>query len=349
MNSLSLEAHLAWRAAQELHEGVMHPLAPIIHAWQNGPAAVKAVRTETGALRGDTILPRIAMRDERSEKADRLYLSPAHIGSDGNGGQMALPGFFPGCDRLRIPALPLDLYDLGVRAGERQGGRGGAPIPARLLVKLAAAPSTSARHSERFVTYDITLRDLRDALWPAERLDGNRREQRGTGYVWPHVRNAVRLINTKASMPVLDPATGFGRYHQLIRINENFGKITLDMPIDVVLDIPEAIQGGVALPKRLDMWGAESAPAYRALIGLSFLWHEPGRTHAPKGGVWLRKTGVDPYVPLTDADAVALAYPSSITTNRRQLARRAWSTFESLGEHGELRIDGRRLLPPVSM
>ena len=74
------------------------------------------------------------------------------------------------------------------------------------------------------------------------------------------------------------------------------------------------------LPVRLDQWGAESAPAYRALIGLSFLWHEPGRTHAPKGGRWIRKTGLDPYDPITDEDAIALAFPSSKHSNQRLLA-----------------------------
>ena len=118
------------------------------------------------------------------------------------------------------------------------------------------------------------------------------------------------------------------------------------MPIRVVLDIPPEVEGGVQLPKRLDQWGAESAPAYRALIGLSFLWHEPGRTHAPKDGRWLRKTGIDPYDPLDDDDAIALAYPSSMKTNRRELARRAWTALENLAEPGELRIDARRILPP---
>jgi len=105
-------------------------------------------------------------------------------------------------------------------------------------------------------------------------------------------------------IPILDPNTGYGYFHLLVRINENFGRIDLDMPIGIVLDIPPQVTGGVSLPIRLDQWGAESAPAYRALLGLSFLWHEPGRTHAPKGGKWLWKRGLEPYEPLTDADAI---------------------------------------------
>ena len=155
------------------------------------------------------------------------------------------------------------------------------------------------------------------------------------------------MINQYARIPILDPKTGYGHFHHLLRINENFGRIDLDMPIGVVLDIPPEVEGGVQLPSRLDQWGAESAPAYRALLGLSFLWHEPGRTHAPtKGGRWLRRTGLDPYDPLTDEDAIALAFPNTRVRNRGVLVRRAWDALENLGEYGELRIEGRRILPP---
>ena len=175
---------------------------------------------------------------------------------------------------------------LAVFLTEARGGHGAAPIPARMLVKLAAAPSAFVRHGERFVTYKITLRDLRDlrdALYPPERLDGKTRKPPTVGRMWPRIRQAIRVINQDARIPILDPKTGYGHFHNLLRINENFGRIDLDMPINVVLDIPPEVEGGVQLPVRLDQWGAESAPAYRALIGLSFLWHEPGRTHAPKG------------------------------------------------------------------
>lgn len=345
VGSIAQLAHLAGAEVAKTQDDIKHPLAPLIHAWHTGPVEVLPVRDANGNLRGDTIIPRITMRDSGAQ-TDRLYLTPAHIGIDGDGTQIALPCFGEGNKSSRIPVLPVNLYDLGIQAGVRQGGHGGAPIPARMLVKLAAAPSVSVRHGERFVTYKITLGDLRDALWPPERLDGSKRRQRSTRYIWPHIHNAIRVINQEARIPILDLETGYGYFHHLVRINENFGRIDLDMPIGVVLDVPPEVEGGVQLPRRLDMWGAESAPAYRSLIGLSFLWHEPGRTHAPKAGRWLRKTSVDPYDPLTDDDVITLAYPSSVKTNRRELARRAWASLENLQEHGELRIDERRILPP---
>ena len=122
------------------------------------------------------------------------------------------------------------------------------------------------------------------------------------------------------------------------------------MPVHVVLDIPSEVEGGGQLPTRLDQWGAENAPACRALMGLSFFWHEPGRTHAPiKGGLWVRRTGLGPYDPLEDEDVIALAFPSSTKAKRRELARRAWNALENLEEYGELRIEGRRVLPPEDL
>ena len=344
--SFSELAHLVWEEVSESDPKIKHPLAPLISAWQSGPLEVQAVRDDDGSLRGDTIAPRIAMRDGNTG-TNRLYLPPAHVGLDADGAQAALPGFEDGRATGRIPVLPVNLYDLGVEAGEARGGHGAAPIPARMLVKLAAAPSSVVRHGERFVSYKITFRDLRNALYPLERLDGRPRRQRSVGELWPRIREAIRVINQDARIPILDPETGYGHFHHLLRINENFGRIDLDMPIGVVLDIPPEVEGGVQLPGSLDQWGAESAPAYRALLGLSFLWHEPGRTHAPtKGGRWLRRTGLDPYDPLSDDDAIALAFPNSRVRNRGVLVRRAWDALEHLEEYGELRIEGRRILPP---
>ena len=340
-------AHLVWEEASTNTPGLKHPLAPLIAAWQSGPLEVQAVRDQEGNLRADTIAPRIAMRDRGNTKTDRLYLTPAHLGVDNEGSMRPLPGFEEGRRSGRIPVLPVNLYDLGVEAGEARGGSGAAPIPARMLVKLAAAPSAFVRHGERFVTYKITLRDLRNALYPPERLDGRQRRQRSVGELWPRIREAIRVINLEARIPLVDPETAYGYFHHLLRINENFGRIDLDMPIHVVLDIPPNVEGGVQLPVHLDQWGAESAPAYRALIGLSFLWHEPGRTHAPtKDGRWLRRKGLDPYDPLTDDDAIALTFPSSTVRNRSVLVRRAWKALEHLEEYEELRIEGRRILPP---
>ena len=79
--------HLVWEAAAEQVQDIKHPLAPLIAAWQAGPLEVHAVRDQAGALRGDTIVPRVAMREGGSAKTDKLYLLPAHISTEAEGDQ----------------------------------------------------------------------------------------------------------------------------------------------------------------------------------------------------------------------------------------------------------------------
>ena len=71
-------AHLAWEEAAKIDEDIKHPLAPLIHAWHSGPSEVLPVRNADGHLRGDTIVPRIAMRESGNSGTDRLYLPPTH-------------------------------------------------------------------------------------------------------------------------------------------------------------------------------------------------------------------------------------------------------------------------------
>ena len=91
VNSFAQLAHLTWAEVCKTDIEVKHPLAPLIHAWHSGPAEVQPVRDADGNLRGDTIAPRIAMRDGGG-MTDRLYLPPAHFsarrraGSDGDAG-----------------------------------------------------------------------------------------------------------------------------------------------------------------------------------------------------------------------------------------------------------------------
>ena len=90
--SFSELAHLVWVEAHNRNSKLKHPLAPLILAWQSGPLEVQVVRDADGGLRGDTIAPRLAMWDGGDAKTDRLYLNPAHVGVDSDGGQIVLLG-----------------------------------------------------------------------------------------------------------------------------------------------------------------------------------------------------------------------------------------------------------------
>ena len=67
VNSFAQLAHLTWAEVRKADAEVKHPLAPLIHAWHSGPAEVLPVRDADGNLRGDTIVPRIAMRESAAD------------------------------------------------------------------------------------------------------------------------------------------------------------------------------------------------------------------------------------------------------------------------------------------
>ena len=52
------------------------------------------------------------------------------------------------------------------------------------------------------------------------------------------------------------------------------------------------------------------------------------------------------YPALTDADVVAITRPLSARSRRSHLAVEGWETLQELADVGELRIEGRRVLPP---
>ena len=151
VGSIAQLAHLTWQEAVKSVQDLKHPLAPLINAWHTGPLEVMPVRDTNGNLRGDTIAPRIAMR-ESGAKTDRLYLPPAHIELDGTGRQVVLPGFGEGNATTRIPVLPVELYDLGVQAGVRRGGNGGATDP-RPHACEAGRRALGFRETRRAVRY----------------------------------------------------------------------------------------------------------------------------------------------------------------------------------------------------
>ena len=87
--------------------------------------------------------------------------------------------------------------------------------------------------------------------------------------------------------------------------------------------------------------GLVSAPAYRLALGLSFLWHDPGRLRMPTGKgqtrQWRQARSPARYVPVTDTMLVAMTFPAgghtTAWTARKRLerAREALAFLERIG------------------
>ena len=335
---------VTWRNGVELHVPAAemfdtanrlhrtNPLATLMAAWDNRPIEA------TPNLRPDRILATsVAQVDRQHPRAERLwrlgYAPAAH-----RRGQLVLPGF--GDPESQGPALPLALYDLGDPKFSRGGGRG-APLALRLFVEAVLAVPYERRGLDQAVTMNVTLRDLLARLYPGRRPS--------PAEYWPRLMAAVEALDLMdARIPWVDPETGRGELRRVVSIGGiPRGPGALDDNVRFVVDLPPGSGDGPVVSRNLGAWGVRSAPAYNALLNLSYRWFDPGVNRYPVGrGHYVQSQDPASYPELDDADVVAITRPLATRAARRKTAAEGWATLRELEDAGELHIHGRRVLPP---
>ena len=336
---------MTWRDGEEWHApagdllddakaaDARNPLAPLVLGWQRRPVEGRP------NLRPDRILPtKLAMVDPSHVRAGRLLrlFSPAAH----RRGQLVLPGF--GDLDTNGPALPLALFGLG-QDNPHRGGSPAAPLALRLFVEAVLAVEMDDRRTEKPIALEVTLRDLLARLYPGPR------KPRPNEY-WPRLMRAVEALDAMdARIPWVDPDTGRGQLRRVVSVGGiPRGPGALDDVVRMVVDLPPGSGPGPQVPPTLGEWGARSAPAYNALLNLAYRWFDPGQTRHPTrgGGFWLQSQDPARYPELSDADVVAITRPLSARAARRNLTVEGWETLRELEDAGDLRIEGRRILPP---
>ena len=333
---------VTWRDGVEFHapaaelldvakwRKILNPLAPLVRAF---PPTVDGKAN----LRPDRILPgKLAMVNPSHKRAGRLFSSAAH-----RRGQLVLPGFEVADSEG--PALPLALYQLGEDYPERGGGPA-APLALRLFVEAVLAAPYDERNAGQPVVLQVTLRDLLDRLYPGPR------RPRPNEY-WPRLMSAVEALDTMdARIPWHDPETGRGDLRRVVSVGGiPRGPGALDDVVRMIVDLPPGSGPGPLVSPTLGEWGAKSAPAYTAMLNLAYRWFYPGVTRIPVGDRdhWVQLQDPKLYPALSDADVVAITRPLSARAARRNLAVEGWTVLRKLEAAGELRIEGRRVLPPL--
>ena len=288
--------------------------------------------------RTDRILPaRLAMVDHADRRAGRLFTPAAHAVERGGEG-LKLPGF--GLERTRItPALPLALYDLGGGPSMERGH--GAPLALRLWVESILAVGLTDRANPWPTVLEIPLRDLLRKLYPSAR------RPRPNEY-WPRLMQAVEILDS-TRIPWEDPETGKGGLQRIVNVSSiPRGPGKLDDAVRVIVDLPPGSGSGPVVSPNLARYGVQSAPLYRGLLNLAYLWFDPGRTRFPvRGGKhWLQVEDPERYPTITDDLLIELFYPTSSQKARRNLASRARKDLGRLVKDAEARIVKGRLMPP---
>ena len=310
-----------------------NPIRPIVEAWQRRPRLAQPDRKNRmlpARLAHVRPSDRRAMSTPSGNPA--LFTPAAH-----RRGQLILQGF----ERERkLAALPLALYDMG---GDGRASNGPAPLALRLWVAAILYVGLDTRRAVNApVSLEVTLRELRERLWPNS----------WRGYSTDRLRRVLweaseDLDSWDYAWPWRDEATGRGGSRRVVLVRD-IGD-TLDDTLRFTVDLPPGAEAGPIVPPSLNTWGAKSAPGYRALLNLSYNWYRPGVTRIParkRGPYFIQSQDPRRYDELDDQDLVDLVFPTSARQHRRDLLYHAKATLKTLEAAGELRIEGNRILPP---
>ena len=327
------EVHNKWRRT-EASKRPKHPLAPLVAAWQHRPTPA------TANLRSDPVLPsKLAMIEPASGQLSNLFASAAHF-QERTDRQLVLPGF--GVEKVRGPALPLKLYDLGGGPSIERGR--GAPLALRLFIEAILSVPLGDR--DRPVAMSVPLRELLSWLYPGQR------QPRPNEY-WPRLNAAVEdLDRPEARIPWYDPDTNRGGARRVVSATDiPRGPGALDDLVTMTVHLPPGSDQGPVIDRmRLRWWGVRRGPAYRAMIGLAYRWFQPGVTRVPAKKdkrYWMQAQSPERYgAPITDEELISLFYPTATRKQRRNLLSDAKKVLHAMIETGDVRLLRGRLLPP---
>ena len=313
------------------------PLAPLVRAWHGRPRPAMLSTRTTGRI----FPAKLAMAPRTDRRAGNLFSHAAHVGE----GQLVLPGFQT--DRT-APALPLQLYDLGLGAVHAENSTG-APLALRIFVESILAVSRQDRWGDGPVVISMTLRDLLNRLYPGPRRPKPRE-------YWPRLMKASETLDsTEARIPWYDPDIGRGGLRRVVSLVDiPRGPGALDDLVSIVVDLPPGSRNGPQVSDNLGLWGLKHRREYRALLNLAFWWHNPGQTVRPvgrradgKGRHWQQPAAAAYYPTMSDAELVDIVFPTSRRTRVGNLLGEARQVLKNLERAGELRVLEGKVLPPL--
>ena len=232
--------------------------------------------------------------------------------------QLLLPAMSPP-DRPTIGTAPwLELFD---RLGGQSMQRGtGAPPALRLWIEALAWASPAARNG-RLGAIPLTVRDLRDALWPN---GWNRGKQ------LPGLIRACQQINSLGWIRIPELRSRYAPV--LFRQWPDYdARLTDTVLLEVQLPSVVGAGAGAAFDRpTLRILGLRSAPEYRAYLGLIDLWDRYGRRGGTAPGRFLPALEPAQRRRLVFGDDSTASTASTLRT-RQQDADRAIENLDAQG------------------
>ena len=332
--------HELWRDADPQPR---HPLAPLVRAWWKRP-----VEVEDRNDRPDPLFPAPLVHVQRNDRRAGNLFSPAVWTATQESGQFDLfPGFGPGeANGPLVPALPLALYDLGKGTAQTRGR--GAPLALRIFVEAVLSVPLHDRTLNRPVALPPQrFGDLLKALYP------------NPGFYRPSqhfaaIYEAAKSLES-ARVPWEHP-DGSGAMRRVVYARDLPRNGRLDDWIQFVVDLPPGSERGVLVDRTaLRQAGVKSASSYRLALSLAFWWHDPGKMRVPipkgrgrTGKLWRQTRKVERYPVVTDAELIAMTYPSeanNVDSTRRSRLQRSRKALAFLVDLGYAAIEDGRIMP----
>lgn len=270
------DVHEDWKALDGSDRG-KHPAADLVRAWQALPKDAKPDTRRRAILPDSLRGAGISIQVPDRRKDGFLFdvgafdvgpvLAPVEQGhlpfleTEGQRGNV-------------VPVLPLQIYD-GAGGPLQTQGRKGAPIPLRLFYQALTSVNIQDRgHARRLY---FRLRDLVSWIWPmvdpktgALVLDryGNQRT------TWQKNRDLLRLQYGLWELDNLRMKWRGGLWRPVSVTNMPDAETDVDerLPFFDVSHVPGSGQGPLIDRHKLQVFGKESAVAFRAYIGLAYLW-----------------------------------------------------------------------------
>lgn len=253
-----------WQLARQTNKNLVHPLVRNIHAWQKEqiPQVEPQRRTDTGILHHnmrDTFpSPRLKLTQTESSPAESKQMQFINDLPHGDI-QLELPGFILPEPQL-VPALPLIAYENA--EGKPPAGGRGAPISQRLFINVLVEYEQEKRGLYSTSRLNATYRDIKSWLYPNGTKESRKKliprlyegmwHLHNLRFIWE--RREWNIISVD-SLPTMD--------------------IKPDDPLTFTIRMPDGLNtgnGALIGIEPLRIYGAQSAPKFRAWVRLAYFW-----------------------------------------------------------------------------
>lgn len=253
--------HDLWYEAKKVNKELKHPIAPFVEEWFKLPARIEPARQRVG------ILPSSLRGARALEYLPGLAPEEAPLGSQGQ------EAMLPGLASIEGTIVPTAIVQTWARGGGTELNRGrGAPLSKRIFYEVLTEMSFDARRIPGRKHIILTLRDLRDWLYPRE--DGKRHNFRPQRDI-EKIRDALWEVD-QMRIKVIPPGDKAPTNWRVIDVRA-FPDPHLESRVEFYIELPPGSSGGALIDRyAMRRYGLASAPQHSASLGLAYYWDKYG-------------------------------------------------------------------------